>query len=142
MKGLWECGAIQRTNERERRTAFDSSDHEEGAARAARESHVAYLFDTMGREGEGGGEGGRACRMAVKLRARNQTRRCMQEGEAAFAPMSRSGISIRCCFKDEKQICHNNSFAYSIHRRHICTFFFPLESRFHPIPSVKLKMAN
>ena len=57
MKGLWECGAIQRTNERERRTAFDSSDHEEGAARAARQSHVAYLFDTVGREGEGGGEG-------------------------------------------------------------------------------------
>ena len=87
-------GSAGRLNARNARTAFDSPDHEEGAAlratRRARELHVAYLFDTVGTEGER--ERGRACRMAVKERARNQTSqtgRCMQEGEVAFALMPR-----------------------------------------------------
>ena len=56
-------GSAGRFNARNARTAFDSPDHEEGAAlratRRARELHVAYLFDTVGTERE------RACRMAV-----------------------------------------------------------------------------
>ena len=64
LKGLWECGAIQRarnarTNERERPlTAQITRKERRGAAAgAARESHVTYLFDTVRREREREREG-------------------------------------------------------------------------------------